>query len=91
MARPKLSEENIQFSLCFSGSLKFMDASGIQYVSEKDHSNLSVFQVNDHILCIVEEGQYSKPEIFNALIQFHRSKINKEIIILKKIKKSLLL
>lgn len=88
-SKAKLAIEPLEFTRCFSGSLKFRDSSGVQYVRDSKHSNLEVFQVNDHILCIVEEDQYSKPEIYNALREFHSKNIDQEIERLKKIKKNL--
>lgn len=88
-SKAKLANEQLEFTRCFSGSLKFRDSSGVQYVHDSKHSNLEVFQVNDHILCIVEEDQYSKPEIYNALREFHSKNIDQEIERLKKIKNNL--
>lgn len=88
-SKSKLANEPLEFTRCFSGSLKFRDSSGVQYVHDSKHSNLEVFQVNDHVLCIVEEGQYSKPEIYNALREFHSKNIDQEIERLKKIKNNL--
>lgn len=88
-SKAKLANEPLEFIRCFSGSLKFRDSSGVQYVHDSKHSNIEVFQVNDHILCIVEEGQYSKPEIYKALREFHSKTIDQEIERLKKIKNNL--
>lgn len=85
-SKPQLIVEKIEFTRCFSGSLKFRDASGVQYVHELKHSNLEVFEVNDHVICICEEGQFENPAVYKALKNFHSKKIDEEIRRLKKIK-----
>lgn len=87
--KPKLSTEKLEFTRCFSGQLKFRDASGVQFVHESKSSTLKVFEVNEHVLCIVEEGDFQKHEIYNSLISYHRAKITNEIKKLNKIKKNL--
>jgi len=87
--KPKLAIEPLEFTRCFSGALKFRDSSGVQYVSDSKHSNLEVFEVNDHVLCVVEENQFTKPEIFKALCEYHSKSLQERIERLRKIKNNL--
>lgn len=85
-SKPKLAVENLEFRKDPSGNLRFRDASGLQFVSDCQHSNLEVFQVNDHVLCIVKNNQFGKHEIYKALCDFHKNRIDNEIRRLNKIK-----
>lgn len=85
-APPKLAVVPMEFIRCTSGDLKFQDASGVQYVHKSKHSNLEVFEVNDQVLCIVEENKFEDSEIIDALRNYHSKKLDKEIETLMKIK-----
>lgn len=87
--KAKLTTENIRFKKNSFNTLTFYDSHGLNSVYERNHSNLSIYECNDHVLCIVEEDQYSKPEIYNALCEFHSKNIDQEIERLKKIKNNL--
>lgn len=85
-ASPKLAVVPMEFTRCTSGDLKFQDSSGVQYVHKSKHSNLEVFEVNDQVLCIVEENNFEDSEILDALRNYHSKKLDKEIETLMKIK-----
>lgn len=86
LGKPTLLQRGLFFYEAPSGQLKFYDETGLQYVPKEKHSNLSVFDVNENIICIVKDGQFSKNDIYKTLVNYHYGKTIKDIVELKKIK-----
>lgn len=87
--RPKLVERRITYQYCHNGGIKIRDDHGLQYVKPEYIDTLEVFEVNETIVVIVEEGSFQKNLIYKSLASYHRKMIDQNIAELKKMKRSL--